>query len=157
MSELLDPVTTSEEPSPLAPMDAVERLHADFYNSGLTIGPHPMNFHRERMNRLGVIPAAGIRLIRDGVLVRIAGCVICRQRPGTAKGFLFLTLEDETGISNAIVRPDLFDAERTTLVSAPYLIVEGMLQNQDGVVSVKAERVRPLNTSLAPAASHDFR
>ncbi len=157
VSDLLDPVTPSEEPSPLAPMDAVERLHADFRNSGLTIGPHPMSFHRERMNRLGVIPAAGIRLVRDGVLVRIAGCVICRQRPGTAKGFLFLSLEDETGISNAIVRPDLFDAERTTLVSAPYLIVEGLLQNQDGVVSVKAERVRPIDTSLAPAPSHDFR
>jgi error-prone DNA polymerase len=161
VSELLDPaapvVGHEVEPSPLAPMDAVERLHADFYNSGLTIGPHPMSFHRERMNRMGVIPAAEIHLIRDGVLVRIAGCVIVRQRPGTAKGFLFLTLEDETGISNAIVRPDLFDAERTTLVSAPYLIVEGMLQNQDGVVSVKAERVRPLNTSMAPAASHDFR
>jgi error-prone DNA polymerase len=146
-----------EDPSPLAPMDAVERLHADFHNSGLTIGPHPMSFQRERMNRMGVIPAGEIHLIRDGVLVRIAGCVIVRQRPGTAKGFLFLTLEDETGISNAIVRPDLFDAERTTLVSAPYLIVEGMLQNQDGVVAVKAERVRPLNTSMAPAASHDFR
>ncbi len=157
VSDLLDPAAASDEASPLAPMDAVERLHADFYNSGLTIGPHPMSFHRERMNRLGVIPAAGIRLVRDGVLVRIAGCVICRQRPGTAKGFLFLSLEDETGISNAIVRPDLFDAERTMLVSAPYLIVEGMLQNQDGVVSVKAERVRPIDTSLAPAASHDFR
>jgi len=157
VSELLDPAAPSEEPSPLAPMDAVERLHADFYNTGLTIGPHPMSFHRERMNRLGVIPAAGMRLIRDGVLVRIAGCVICRQRPGTAKGFLFLSLEDETGISNAIVRPDLFDAERTMLVSAPYLIVEGVLQNQDGVVSVKADRVRPIDTSLTPAASHDFR
>jgi error-prone DNA polymerase len=162
VSALLDPAEDpAPEASPLAPMDAIERLHADFHNTGLTIGPHPMSFQRERMNRLGVIPAAGIRLIRDGVLVRIAGCVICRQRPGTAKGFLFLSLEDETGISNAIVRPDLFDAERTMLVSAPYLIVEGMLQNQDGVVSVKAERVRPLDTSLAtslaPAPSHDFR
>ncbi len=157
VSDLLDPAAPVSEPSPLAPMDAVERLHADFRTTGLTIGPHPMSFHRERMNRLGVIPAAGIRLVRDGVLVRIAGCVICRQRPGTAKGFLFLSLEDETGISNAIVRPDLFDAERTTLVSAPYLIVEGLLQNQDGVVSVKAERVRPLVTSLASAESHDFR
>jgi error-prone DNA polymerase len=156
VTDLLDPDPESE-PSPLAPMDAIERLHADFRNTGLSIGPHPMSFQRERMNRLGVIPAAGIRLVRDGVLVRIAGCVICRQRPGTAKGFLFLSLEDETGISNAIVRPDLFDAERTMLVSAPYLIVEGLLQNQDGVVSVKAERVRPIDTSLAPAASHDFR
>jgi error-prone DNA polymerase len=156
-SDLLEPAAPAPDPSPLAPMDAVERLHADFRNSGLTIGPHPMSFHREQMKRLGVIPASGIRLIRDGVLVRIAGCVICRQRPGTAKGFLFLTLEDETGISNAIVRPDLFEAERTMLVNAPYLIVEGMLQNQDGVVSVKAERVRPIDSSLAPAASHDFR
>jgi error-prone DNA polymerase len=162
VSDLLDDPAAYEEvsplaPSPLKPMDAVERLHADFRNTGLTIGRHPMSFHRERMNELGVIPASGLRLIRDGVLVRVAGCVICRQRPGTAKGFLFLSLEDETGISNAIVRPDLFDAERTMLVSASYLIVEGVMQNQDGVMSVKAERVRPIDTALASAASHDFR
>jgi error-prone DNA polymerase len=156
VSELLEPAESFPEPSPLAPMDATERLSADFRNTGMTIGPHPMSFQRERMNRLGVTTAAGIRQLCDGALVRIAGSVICRQRPGTAKGFLFLTLEDETGISNAIVQPNLFDSERTTLASSPYLLVEGVLQNQQGVVSVKAGKIRALD-SLVPVESHDFR
>jgi error-prone DNA polymerase len=156
VSELLEPAEAFPEPSPLAPMDAGERLSADFRNTGMTIGPHPMSFYRERMNGLGVTTAAGIRQLCDGALVRIAGSVICRQRPGTAKGFLFLTLEDETGISNAIVQPNLFDSERTTLVSSPYLLVEGILQNQQGVVSVKAGKIRALD-SLVPVESHDFR
>ena len=116
-----------------------------------------MSFQRERMNRLGVTPAAGLQQLPDGTYVRIAGSVICRQRPGTAKGFVFLTLEDETGITNAIVRPNLFDTERATLVSSSYLLVEGILQNQQGVVSVKADAVQELDTSLASVESHDFR
>ena len=72
--------------------------------------------------------------------MRVAGCVICRQRPGTAKGFLFLSLEDETGIANAIVEPELFDAYREVLVTAPYLLIEGTLQNQQGAISIKLRR-----------------
>jgi error-prone DNA polymerase len=154
--ELLD-AESSADVSPLLPMNAGERLNADFRNTGMTIGPHPMSFQRERMHQLGVSTSAAIQQLPDGVPVRIAGSVICRQRPGTAKGFVFLTLEDETGISNAIVRPNLFDAVRTTLVSSPYLIVEGVLQNQHGVVAVKANTVEALDTSLASVDSHDFR
>jgi error-prone DNA polymerase len=138
-------------------MNARERLNADFSNTGMTIGPHPMSFHRQRMNSLGISTAAEIRQLPDGSHVRIAGSVICRQRPGTAKGFVFLTLEDETGISNAIVQPRLFDAVRVTLVSSPYLLVEGVLQNQQEVVSVKAETLEALDISLASVESHDFR
>jgi error-prone DNA polymerase len=156
VSELLEPAEAFPEPAPLAPMNAGERLSADFRNTGMTIGPHPMSFQREQMNRLGVTPAAGLRQLDDGSPVRIAGSVICRQRPGTAKGFLFLTLEDETGISNAIVQPTLFDLERVTLVGSPYLLVEGVLQNQQGVVAIKAVKVKAL-ASLAPVGSHDFR
>jgi error-prone DNA polymerase len=157
VNELLEPAEPPSDVSPLAPMDALERLHADFRNTGMTIGPHPMRFQRERMNQLGVTPAAEVRHLPDGILVRIAGSVICRQRPGTAKGFVFLTLEDDTGISNAIVRPNLFDAVRATLVSSPYLIVEGVLQNQQGVVAVKANEIQALDTSLLCVESHDFR
>jgi error-prone DNA polymerase len=82
--------------------------------------------------------------------------VICRQRPGTAKGFLFLSLEDETGIANAIVTPDLFDANRAVLVSEPFIIVDGTLQHQDGVVSVKVRSVEPCPRGAA-VPSHDFR
>jgi error-prone DNA polymerase len=89
--------------------------------------------------------------------VRVAGAVITRQRPGTAKGFVFLTLEDETGIANVIVRPDLYSVQRATIVGAPYLLVEGTLQIQEGVTSVKAERVVSLAGEGPEPKSHDFR
>ena len=155
--ELLEQAAPEAGPSPLAQMNAAERLYADFRNTGLTIGAHPMRFHRQRMNQLRVTPASQVKRLRDGCLVRVAGAVICRQRPGTAKGFLFLSLEDETGISNAIVQPDLFESARVTLVSEPYLLIEGVLQNQQGVVSVKAGRVEPLEIDAAGVESHDFR
>ena len=86
----------------------------------------------------------------------MAGAVITRQRPGTAKGFVFLTLEDETGIANIIVRPDLFTEQRADIIGAPYLLIEGTLQMQEGVTSVKAERVLPLDGRLARAAVTRF-
>ena len=82
--------------------------------------------------------------------------MICRQRPGTAKGFVFLSIEDETGVANAIVTPDLFQRNRLLLSSAQFLMVEGILQNQDNVISVKAERVSPLTITRAETSSHDF-
>jgi error-prone DNA polymerase len=143
--------------SPLAPMTVPERIRADFYGTGVTIGPHPMKLYREGLRTRGVVAAEDLQYEKHGRLVRIAGCVICRQRPGTAKGFMFLSLEDETGIANAIVEPDLFDAFRETLVTAPYLLVEGILQNQQGAISVKLNRAEPLNFAVAEVPSHDFR
>jgi error-prone DNA polymerase len=93
---------------------------------------------------------------RAGRRVRVAGAVITRQRPGTAKGFVFLSLEDETGIANIIVNPDVFAAFKRTIVDEPYLLVEGILQNQSGSVSVKAERVDALQYEGPRADSHDF-
>lgn len=149
-------LTVAEDLSPLAPMQPEERLFADYRSTGLTIGMHPMRLHREHMNRLGVIPAAGLGHIPDGALVRVAGSVICRQRPGTANGFVFVSLEDETGIANAIVMPELFRTQRLTIVDSPFLLMEGILQNQRGSVSVKASRVEALPVVTAAAASHDF-
>lgn len=139
-------------------MSASERLVADYAGSGLTIGPHPMSFRRHELSMRGILRASDLPGVRTGRRVRTAGMVITRQRPGTAKGFVFLTLEDETGIANIIVRPDLYDKERVTLVGAPFLIVEGVLQNQDGVTSIRAERVFRLEGLSADAAieSHDF-
>jgi error-prone DNA polymerase len=88
--------------------------------------------------------------------VRIAGAVIARQRPGTAHGFVFLSLEDETGITNAIITPQLFQENYATAVGHQFLQIDGKLQNQEGVVSVKAERVQPLRITQAQTASHDF-
>jgi error-prone DNA polymerase len=120
--------------SPLRAMDDGERLHADYAGTGLTIGPHPMALRRGDLALQGVLRAVDLPRVHNGRRVRVAGMVITRQRPGTAKGFVFLTLEDETGISNIIVRPDLFDRERMTVVRQPFLLVDGILQHQDGVL-----------------------
>ena len=151
------PESRSPEPerSPLPPMDDHERLRADYAGMGLTIGPHPMALHRSDLALRGVLRATDLPQARDGRRVRVAGMVITRQRPGTAKGFVFLTLEDETGISNVIIRPDLYDRQRLAVIREPFLIVEGVLQHQDGVLSVRAERVQGLEGG-ASVDAHDF-
>jgi error-prone DNA polymerase len=143
--------------SPLARMTLEERLVADFRGTGMTVGPHPMAYHRAEMKRQGIRSAIELAGLPDGSHVCVAGSVIARQRPGTAKGFVFLSLEDETGIANAIVTPQLFEREYLTLVREPFLIVEGLLQNQDNTISVKAQRVCALMVTRAKTASHDFR
>lgn len=143
--------------SPLEPMTPQERLRADYHGAGLSVGRHPMAYRREEMKARKVAPAAALHSMPNGAPVRVAGSVIVRQRPTTAKGFVFLSLEDETGIVNAIVTPDLFEQCRLVLVNAPFLFIEGTLQNIDGVVSVKAGKVEPLPTWAPEAVSHDFR
>ena len=138
-------------------MNARERISADYQGTGLTIGPHPMAYRRGELNRLGVTAAADLAGLRNGRAVTVAGCVIVRQRPGTAKGVVFVSLEDETGISNVVLMPDQFEQQRVTLVTAPYLLVEGTLQSVDGVIHVKAARVKPLAPFAASLPSHDFR
>jgi error-prone DNA polymerase len=142
--------------SPLLPMTPEERLIADFRGTGLTVGPHPMAYHRPELKRQGIRSASELRHLPDGTRVRIAGGVIARQRPGTAHGFVFLSLEDETGIANAIITPQLFDQAHVVIVHQQFLLIEGRLQNQDQVISVKAERIRPLAITRAETASHDF-
>ncbi len=153
---LLDELSEPDEASPLDPMDAEERLVADFRGTGMTIGPHPMAYHRARMEKMGIRKASELGRIPHGQYVRAGGSVIARQRPGTAKGFVFLSLEDETGVANAIIHPDLFEKNRLLVSSEPFLMVEGILQNQDHVISVKAEKVLPLNITRAQTSSHDF-
>jgi error-prone DNA polymerase len=154
------PRTTDHAPrpmdSPLRPMTVPERLLADYAGTSLTIGPHPMSLRRAELALRGVLRARDLSEGRHGRRVRVAGAVITRQRPGTAKGFVFLTLEDETGIANIIVRPDLFAELRAVVVGEPYLLVEGTLQIQEGVTSVKAERVQPLGGASPSIDSHDF-
>jgi error-prone DNA polymerase len=141
--------------SPLREMSVTERLVADYRGTGVTVGPHPMALRRDDWARLGVTPAAGLAALASGRRVRIAGAVVVRQRPGTAKGFVFLSLEDETGIANAIVQPALFERARATLVHEPFLLVDGVLQHEDGVTAVRATTVRPL-PARAAVPSHDF-
>ncbi len=164
-------------PSPLPEMAAIDETLADFAHAGLTVGAHPVRYLRPRLDALGVVSAADLPRRRDGETVKTAGSVIVRQRPGTANGILFLTLEDETGMSQAIVKPDLLRDNRRLVAGEPGLVVEGLVQKRDGTVSVRAQRFWPLSDyalrapapTTAPAGdrsadaplpavpSHDFR
>ncbi|MGD0790567.1 MAG: error-prone DNA polymerase [Terriglobales bacterium] len=153
---LLDELPEIDGESPLAAMTDEERLVADFRATGLTVGPHPMLYRREEMKRMGIYRACDLAHVPNGRRLRIGGCVIARQRPGTAKGMMFMSLEDETGIANAIFTPDLLQKNRVLLISDRFLMIEGILQNQDNVIHIRAEKVSPLRVTRAETASHDF-
>ncbi len=142
--------------TPLAPMTLPERVQADYTGMSLTTGPHPMKLLRAQLPQAWC--ASELTQARHGATVQIAGNVICRQRPGTAKGFVFISLEDETGVSNAIVTPDLFERMRLLITEEPFLVIEGEVQNSDNVVLIKARRIVPLaHAQLGGSESHDFR
>jgi len=146
----------NSSPGPLRRMTNEERITADYAGTGLTTGPHPMAYHRAALRSEGILSADDLATYRHNQLVRIAGCVIARQRPGTAKGFVFLSLEDETGISNVIITPDIFERDRTTITRSRFLDIQGLLQNNDGVIHVKAQTIVPLDITSAEVRSHDF-
>jgi error-prone DNA polymerase len=136
-------------------MTLPERVKADYSAMNLTTGPHPMKLLRAQLPNIW--RATDLPLARHGATVQIGGNVICRQRPGTAKGFVFVSLEDETGVSNAIVTPDLFEQMRLLITEEPFLIIEGVVQNTDNVVLIKAQQIRPLaHEQLVGSESHDF-
>ncbi len=154
---LLSELEGDEEPfSPLQPMSPEERMVADYAGTGVTVGHHPMAHCRARLRELQVFRAGDLKLVRHGVKLRIAGQVIARQRPGTAHGFIFLSLEDETGIANAIVDPDLYEANRSLVTYAKFLLIEGVLQNIDKVIHLRANHIEELTVTSAPMESHDF-
>jgi error-prone DNA polymerase len=148
-------------------MTPFEETVADYEGTDLTAGPHLVAHARRELDAQGVVPAAALSGLPHGCVVKTAGAVIVRQRPGTAKGFVFLSLEDESGTCQAIVRPDLFRDNRALIVGSAALIVEGRLQNRDGAPSVKAEKFWPLRfTNVIHKGtgggetrlpSHDFR
>jgi error-prone DNA polymerase len=156
------PVIPTEAPrndrddSPLPEMDFEERLASDLAGTGLTVGRHPVSLFRGELHERGVLRAADLPRLADGERVRVAGAVICRQRPGTAKGFLFLTLEDETGLVNVIVRPDLFHREHAVLVGESVLEVDGVLQATDGL-SVRAFALRSARAGVPTPPARSFR
>ena len=154
LGPLLDPIP-QEEDSPLPEMSAYEETLADYQSAQMTVGPHLIAYAREKLRAQGVRSAAELARIPDGRRVRTAGAVIVRQRPQTAKGFVFLTLEDESGMAQAILRPDLFRRDRAVILSSPALIVEGILQKADGTLSVRAERLWTLKIK-GEIPSHDF-
>jgi error-prone DNA polymerase len=149
-------VASEHASGPLRRMTTDERLTADFAGTGITTGPHPMAYHRPRLQREGILSAQQLEHCNSCQPVRVAGCVIARQRPGTAKGFVFLSLEDETGIANIILAPDFFERNRIIVTRSHFLEIDGLLQNQDGVIHIKAQRILPLEISSADICSHDF-
>jgi error-prone DNA polymerase len=141
----------------LPEMSAEEELAADYAGTNLTIGQHPVAFARAALDRQGVTRAADLGAVPGGERARVAGVVIVRQRPGTANGFVFITVEDETGFANAIITPDRFEQHRQVILGVSALVIEGVVQNQQGVVSIKADRFEPLGGRAAAIdVSHDF-
>ena len=147
--------------SPLPEMTLHERVAADYRASGLTVGKHPMALRRDEMRTRGVVTVREYLAMRNGTAASVAGAVITRQRPGTAKGFFFLTVEDETGIANAIVSPQLFDLERKVLVASPMIVMHGVVQQQDGVTSLKVVHAEAIGRGggegIAIPEGHNFR
>jgi error-prone DNA polymerase len=156
-NSLFADVSPADDPSPLIEMNDFETTLADYRHSGLTLGPHPLQHLRADLARRGVLSAAQLRDVPDGKFVRTAGHAIVRQRPGTAKGFCFLTLEDETGTSNAILTPSAFRRFRVPLHAAAILEIAGPLQNLDGVIHVRVRELRPLAHRREFPHSHDYR
>jgi error-prone DNA polymerase len=142
--------------SPLRQMTTEERLSADYSGTGLTVGQHPLHYRRKELQGMKVLTSSELRNYKHGEYVRSAGCVIARQRPGTAKGFIFISMEDETGIANVIITPDLYERERVVVTRSKFVLVEGALQNQDGVIHIKAKHIQPLAFSNLEVRSHDF-
>jgi error-prone DNA polymerase len=150
-----DACATRKTKSPLLPMTLPERVRADYETMNLTTGPHPMKLLRASLPNIW--RASDLLQARQGATVQVAGNVICRQRPGTAKGFVFISLEDETGVSNAIVDPNLFERFRLLITEEAFLLIEGEVQNSDDVVLIKTRDIRPLaHQELAGSESHDF-
>ncbi|HEY6064921.1 MAG TPA: error-prone DNA polymerase [Thermoanaerobaculia bacterium] len=145
----------TDDPSPLSDMTPREETAADYNATQMTTGPHLVEHLRADFRRRGILSAEELWRLPHGALVRAGGAVIVRQRPGTAKGFVFLTLEDETGMCQAIVRPDLFRQYRTVIVGSGTLVVEGKLQKLDGTLSVKGEKFWGVS-ELEEIPSHNF-
>ncbi len=153
---LLEGILELDTASPLRRMNIEERLVADYHGTGLTTGHHPMAYRREVLRARGIRSAMELKQLPHGKEATIAGCVITRQRPGTAKGIIFMTLEDETGTSRVIISPDFYDRNRMVVLNERFVLVSGVVQNQDNIVHLKAHSIQPLSISAAPTPSHDF-
>jgi error-prone DNA polymerase len=144
-------------PSPLPELSPFEETLADYRASGLSTGPHVMTHLRDALRRRGLLSAAALRDAPNGRWVRTAGHVIVRQRPGSAKGMCFLTLEDETGTANAVLTPQQFRRFRVPLHTSPLVEIAGPVQNVDGVVHLRVRELVPLAPRDALPGSHDYR
>jgi error-prone DNA polymerase len=150
---LLGEADPAPSPSPLDEMGLAERIFADHKNSEMSVGPHPMILHRAALTSRGILPAAVARELGDGQRVKVAGIAITRQRPRTAKGIFFITLEDETGFANLIVSAEEFKRLRQVLVTRGALCVTGRVQKKDGVIHIKVDDAVALEQALEGGAT----
>jgi error-prone DNA polymerase len=155
-TSLLARVRPPRPQAPLPPMTAFEEMAADYATTRLTTGPHVMTHLRERLRADGVVATAELARLRHGARVRVAGHVIVRQRPGTAKGMCFLTLEDETGTANAFLTPPTYERWRVLLNTSPLIEVDGPLEHREGVTHVRVERLRRIDIGAELPAGHDY-
>src|SRR5207244_4217291 len=155
-ASLLARVRPAGAASPLVPMTPFEETAADYATTHLTTGLHVMAHLRAELTRAGVLAARDLDRVSHDAWVRVAGHVIVRQRPGTAKGFCFLTLEDETGTANAVVVPQLYERWRVVLNTSPLLEVAGRLERVDGVTHVRAAAFRRLGVPAEMPEGHDY-
>ena len=153
---LFEGVFDMDESSPLKRMDIQERLQADYYGTGLTVGPHLMAYRREELKRLNVISALDLKNLRNGLPAVVAGQVIACQRPGTAKGIIFMTLEDETGISRVVIHAELYEKDPMAVIENSFVIVAGVVQNREKVIHLQAENIIPLNVGPIKLPGHYF-
>ncbi len=145
------------DPCPLPPMTKIQRVMADYQHTGLTTGPDPMFYCRPALHKQGVLRASDVRKHPDGKRIKFAGNVIARQRPGDAHGVIFLRMKDESGIMDVIVYPDLFDQDRFLVLKSAFLLIHGTLQNQHGVVQLRADKLERFAGIPIETTSRDFR
>ena len=149
-----------DEPSDigLPPLSAAEEVLADYRTTGLSLSAHPLEFLRPGLDNLRVVPAVQLATLPQGGPVRVAGIVLVRQRPGTAKGITFVTLEDETGVANLIIRPDVWQRFRQAALGATVLLAHGRLERHGQVIHVLVSRLENLSDRLKELArqSRDF-
>ena len=153
---LLQSIVEPDDTSPLSRMDDNERLVSDYHGTGLTTGPHPMAYHRKELRSMGIISSVELRALPHGRRAKIAGSVITRQRPGTAKGLIFMTLEDETGNANVIVMPEFYEKNRAAVLYERFVVISGVVQSQDNIVHLRAQEIGPFTVSAAAVQSRDF-
>ena len=141
-------------------MTCLDQTIADYQASGLSAGNHPMFYIRSQMTKQGIVSSNALKHLPHNIFVAVAGGIICRQRPPSAKGFVFLTMEDETGMANVVIKPKLFQQQKNIIISNTFLIIFGQLQKEEGVINVIAKQIRPLpqfsNEGKLHLSSHNF-
>jgi len=153
--QLALPFPVAQDMAQLAPMSDWDKMRADYVILGLSPNAHPMSFLRSRLHE-GIASTAMVPLLDHGASIEVAGLVVCRQRPQTAKGFIFMVLEDEFGLVNVIVKPDVYETHRSLVRGEPFVIVRGELQRRDGITNLMAETFVPLTAGGLSPSAHNF-